>query len=438
MDTILSLTTPPDVAFARVLTTAAEALAQSRGLGKRESMRFQLAVEEFFTYLAQVAHEDCAIQTVLTGKPYQVCASLQFQASGLCLGALNASCTTSLDGAGEAANDLGLILAGRVADRFRLTRDGESSFTLHAEVDKAYPAAKAPPSTVTFKPPYRAGLEHDPNRLMHAAALAAARYPAWHCPASFQTPGKFADLVRAGQFTCVLALDEASHPAGLLCWARSGEKGLSFSGPFVFAPQEDAPQVARMLADAFLATVAREKIEIVFSERATQDTPDGYFETLGTLTRYDEAGQSEQPVLYRHLREDMGETVWADPALEGFLRGVYDRLAMCRDVLAAQPFGASGPSERKSSLFSTTMDKGKGLAVLRPLLDGEDMAANLAGHVRVLSDKGFLNILLYMDLSQAWEASLAGPVMDAGFKPRLVLPFAGRSDVAVFQYAPAR
>jgi len=435
MDTILSLTTPPDNAFARVLTTAAEALAQTRGLGKRESMRFQLVLEEFFTYLVPVVNDSCAIQTVLTGKPYQVCASLHFQASGLCLGALNASCTTSLDGSGEATDDLGLILAGRVADRFRLTRDGDTSFTLHAEVDKAYPVATAPPSTVTFKPPYRAGLEHDPNRLMHAAALAAARYPAWHCPASFQTPGKFADLVRAGQFTCVLALDEASHPAGLLCWARSGEKGLSFSGPFVFSPQEDAPQVARLLADAFLAAVAREKVEIVFSERATQDTPDGYFETLGTLTRYAEDDQTEQPVLYRHLREDMGETVWADPALEDFLRGVYDRLAMCRDVL---PVHHAGVFERKRSLFSTSMDKDKGLAVLRPLLDGEDMAANLAGHVRVLSDKGFLNILLYMDLSQAWEASLAGPVMDAGFKPRLVLPFAGRSDMAVFQYAPAR
>jgi len=435
MDTILSLATPPDVAFARVLTTAAEALAQSRGLGKRESMRFQLAVEEFFTYLAQVAHQDSEISTVLTGKPYQVCASLRFQASGLCLGALNASCATALDGTGDAANDLGLILAGRVADRFSLTRDGDASFTLHAEVDKAYPAAAAPPSTVTFRPPYRAGLERDPNLLMHAAKLAAARYPAWHCPASFQTPGKFADLARAGQFTCVLALDEASHPAGLLCWAKSGEKGLSFSGPFVFSPREDAPQVARLLADAFLAAVAREKVEIVFSERATQDIPDGYFETLGTLTRHDGDGQTGQPVLYRHLREDMGETVWAGPALEDFLRGVYDRLAMCRDVLPAHH---SGLFERKRSLFSTSMDKDKGLAVLRPLLDGEDMAANLAGHVRVLSDKGFLNILLYMDLSQAWEASLAGPIMDAGFKPRLVLPFAGRSDVAVFQYAPTR
>ena len=435
MDTTLSLETPPETGFARVLTTAAETLAQSRGLSKRENLRFQLTVEEFFTYLAQVAHENCPIRTVLTGKTYQVCASFRFQASGLCLGGLNASCTSTLGGNGEAANDMGLILAGRVADRFRVTRDSETGFMLHAEVDRVYPEAKAAPSAAAFKPPYRVGLEHEPNQLMHAATLAAARYPAWHCPASFQTPGKFADMAKAGRFTCVLALDAAGHPAGLLCWARSGEKGLSFSGPFVFVPPADAPQVACLLTDTFLGTVARENVEIVFSERATQDTPDGYFEALGSLTLFGPAGQSEQPVLYRHLREDVGETVWADPALEEFLRGAYDRLAMCRDVLPAHP---PASFERKRSLLSTMMDTGKNLAVLRPLLDGEDFAANLAGHVHALADKGILNILFYMDLSQAWEASLARLVMDAGFRPRLVLPCTSRSDVAVLQYAPTR
>jgi hypothetical protein len=433
MDTVLSLTTPPDTGFARVLTTAAEALAELRGLGKRENMRFQLAVEEFFTYLCQVAPEQSVITAELTGKPFQVCVSFRFQASDLCLGALNASCVCTLDGNGESTENLGLILAGRVADRFRLTREGGAFFILHAEVDKAYPIAKTAPSSVTFRPPYHTEPERDPNRLMHAAALAASSYPAWHCPASFQTPGKFADMVAADQFSCVLALDAASHPAGLLCWSRSGEKGLSFSGPFVFVPPGDAPGVARLLTDAFLAAVARESVEIVFSERATTDVPDGYFETLGSLEFHGPEGRSDQPVLYRHLREDLGETVWSDPALEGFLRSAYDRLAMCRDLLPAHP-----PSsyENKRSLFSTTMDKGKGLAVLHPLLDGEDVADNLTGHVRVLTEKGFQNILLYMDLSQAWEAALAAPIMAAGFKPQLVLPFAGRTDVVVFQYAP--
>lgn len=434
MDTILSLTTPPGIEYARILTTAAETLARARGMAKREEMRFQLTVEEFFTYLSQVVHEDSPIQTVLTGKSYQACASIRFQASGLCLGALNAGCAVTTSGDAESSRALGLILAGRVADRFRIDRESGDVFILQAEVDKVYPPAETLAQTLTFRPPYQAGVETDPDLLQLAAALAASRYPAWHCPASFQTPGKFADMAGAGRFSCILAMDAQSRPAGLLCWSKSGEQGLAFSGPFVFVPPGDAPLVANLLTDTFLATVARENVAIVFSERATPDAPAGYFESLGSLTLRGPQGTNEQPVLYRHLREDTGGTVWAAPALEEFLHGAYARLAMCRDILRAHPPAAF---ERRRSLFSTTLDKNKGVAVLRPLLDGEDAAANLTGLVRVLADKGVPNILLYMDLSRAWEAAMAGPALDAGFKPRLVLPCAGRCDVAVLQHESA-
>lgn len=438
MDTLISLETPPDIGFVRVLTTAAETLAQSRGMAKREQMRFQLAVEEFFTSLCRMAPEHDPIRTQLKGNAYQVRVMIRFRAQNLCLGALNAGCQTAPACTGadavEGENPLSLILAGRMADRFSIDRDGDA-FILQAEVDRVYPQAEVPPQCVAVRPPYRAQAQTDPSLLMHAAALAASRYPAWHCPASFQTPGKFADMTASGRFVSVMALDAASNPAGLLCWSRSGEKGLSFSGPFVFAPPGDAPQVAALLADAFLAAVAREKVEIVYSERATPDIPEGYFEPLGSLTLLSPDGSCEQPVLYRHLREDTGATVWAGPELEEFLRGAYDRLAMCRDILRAHSPEAH---ERKSSLLSTTLDKHKGLAVLRLLLDGEDAPANIAAHVRALSEKGVANILLYMDLSRAWEAALAGAVIASGFKPRLVLPFAGRSDVVVFQYDGAR
>jgi len=394
-------------------------------------MRFQLATEEFFTYLAQVIPGNGSIRTVLTSNPFQARASIRFQATGLCLGALNAGGAAAPGDDGGLGDHLSLILAGRVADRFRIEREGGDSFILHMEVDKAYPPAEALAGCVPIRPPYRASAESDPNLLMHAAALAASRYSAWHCPASFQTPGKFADMSQAGRFSSVMALDGASHPAGLLCWSRSGEKGLAFSGPFVFAPPEDVPQVARLLADAFLSSVAREKVDIVFSERATPDTPLGYFESLGSLTFRDGDGERGQPVLYRHLREDAGETVWAAPESMEFLRASYDRLAMCRDIMTAH---APATFERARSLFAADLDKNKGLAVFRPLLDGEDTAANLSAQVEALSGKGVPNILLYLDLSRAWEAALAGPAMQAGFEPRLVLPFAGRSDVLVFQH----
>ncbi|WP_243438680.1 hypothetical protein [Fundidesulfovibrio soli] len=434
MDTILSLETPPEIGYARVLTFAAETLARSRGLAAREQTRFQLAVEEFFTYLAKTVPGHAPIKTVLTGKPYQVCASIRFKAANLCLGALNACCPAAPAGDLEAGEPLSLILAGRVADRFRIDCEGGDAFVLHAEVDKVYPKADTPDQHIIIRPPYRAAAQDDPGLLVLAAGLAAASYPAWHCPASFQTPGKFADMSQAGRFQSIMALDAASHPAGLLCWTRSGDKGLSFSGPFVFAPPEDGAEVARLLMDAFLAAVARETAEIVFSERATPDTPPGYFEPLGSLTLHAPGGTIEQPVLYRHLREDTGETVWAAPELADFLHGAYDRLAMCRNVMTAHP---ATSAERERSLFSATVDKYKATAALRPLLDGEDTQANLAAHVGALSGKGVANIFLYIDLSRSWEAALAGAALRAGFRPRLVLPFAGRSDVLVLQHDQA-
>jgi anti-sigma regulatory factor (Ser/Thr protein kinase) len=431
MDTILSLELPPDVLYARVLTAAAETLARARGMDTREQIRFQLAADEFFTYLARAMPEHGPIRVVLTGRPYQVRASIRFKASGLCLGALNACCPAAPAGDDEGGEPLSLILAGRVADRFRIDSEGGDSFVLHAEVDKVYPPAAPLAQRIAVRPPYRAAAGADPSLLMHAAALAASKYPAWHCPASFQTPGKFAAMSQAGLYQGVVALDGASHPAGLLCWAKSGDKGLAFSGPFVFAPPGDAPHVARLLVDGFLAAVAREKVDIVFSERATPDVPQGYFESLGSLVLHGRDGAAEQPVLYRHLREDAGETVWAAPEIKDFLRDAYDRLAMCREILEAPPRAAGG---RERSLFSVNLDKAKGLAALKPLLDGEDASANLAAHVRALTQKGIANILLYLDLSRAWEAALAVPAAEAGFKPGLVLPFAGRSDLLALQY----
>lgn len=440
MESIVSLELPADITFTGVATAGAKTMALSLGLAKREAMRFQLVVEEFFTFLAEAALKDQPLRVTLTGRPYQAAAEFAFQASALDMGALNACRTASPDG-DDASPDLGLIVAGRMADRFGMERDGES-FTLRAEVDKAYPAMEAAPASVSPRAPFHATAERDPDMLLRAATLAAGRYPAWHCPPSFKTPGKFVDKTLAGRFSHVAVLDAAGNPAGLICWMRSGERGLAFFGPFAFTARAETAGVARMLVDGFLAEVAREDAEIVFSEHATDDTPEGYFEPLGRLVRHDAAAQDdtrdeprEQQVLYRHLREDMGASVWTDPALEPFQRAVYDRLAMCRDVLAATP---GAPPRRGQSLFSSMVDAAKGLAVLRPLLAGEDAGRNLSAHIRTFLDKGVGNILLYLDLSRSWEAALAGPALDAGFAARLIIPHAGRSDVAVLQYAPPR
>ena len=142
-DTVLAFEIPPDLCYARVLTTAAETLAERLGLGKRENMRFQLAVEEFFDYLTQVAVKHCPVKAVLTGKRYLVRASFTFAAGALNLGALNFNSVVSISHDGEPPQDLGLLLAARIADRCHLSRGEDGAFTLQAEVDMVYPKRKA-------------------------------------------------------------------------------------------------------------------------------------------------------------------------------------------------------------------------------------------------------------------------------------------------------
>ncbi|MHC1788679.1 hypothetical protein [Solidesulfovibrio sp.] len=432
-DARVTLEMPPDAALARVLTTAAEALAQRRGFGRRESLRFQLTVEEFFCYLACIVDPGQPIRIVLTARQHQMEAAFGFTAAALSLGALNLTSVASVDVDGEPSRDMGLLLAAKIADRFHLSHEGKTDFILEAEVDKVYPPASVCLTPVALRGPFTAGRSRDSGQLLHAAALAAATYPAWHCPGSFQTPGRFADMAEAGQVASVVACDAAGQVAGLMCWSASGEKGLHFSGPFVFAPGAEAGPVACLLVEAFLAAVAREGRDIVFSQRATADMPPGYFESLGFLDLVRLDRRCRQDVLFRHLREDAGTAVWCHPGLHDFLRQAYDALAMCRDILPVEP---TAGRQGDRSLLSTAMDQKKNLAELKPLLDGGDMADNLAGHVRALTAKGIDNILFYMDLSCTWQAALADDLGCAGFAPRLVLPYAGRSDVVVYQYAP--
>ena len=210
---------PPDIAFSRLLTTAAEAVALRGGVGQRENLRFQLVVEEFFACLCELAADAKPVRLVLTAKRCLLRAAFAFSAARLSLGALNVATKAPANPEEEAVRDLSLLLAGKTADRFQLELQGENRFLLEAEVDKVYPPAPTAPALQGLRPPFTVGPCRDSAPLSQAAALALAGYPAWQCPPSFRTPGKFADLVEDGQINCVVAFDAVGRTAGLLGWS---------------------------------------------------------------------------------------------------------------------------------------------------------------------------------------------------------------------------
>lgn len=429
-DTIITLRTPPDIAFTRVLTTAAEAVAKTAGLATRENMRLQLAVEEFFTYLALVADPESFMTVRLEAARHQARAIFEVAAQGLALGGLNIHSTACLDQEDEPARMLGLHLVTRMADRFHIAREGDR-FTLTVEMDKTYPPSPKVEPSAALCAPYEAALRDDPALCAHAAALACGAYPPWLRPASFATADKFADMMADGVVSALVATDKAGNPAGLICWRATSPKALDFSGPFVFGP--DKALVAVELSDKFLESVAREGREIVFSLRPTPDAPRGYFETLGRMAVSQAGVWEEQPAVFRHLREDMGAMVWAHPCMTPFLNEFYDRLALSREIVSAVRVDERIEGQ---SLITVSADPGRGLAVLKPLLDGADMAENLAKSVAALRDKGVQDIRVHLDLAFSWQGALGEMLRETGFHLKIVLPQAERSDLAVYQHAP--
>lgn len=428
-ETRLVVEIPPDMAFAHCLAGVAKTLAERLGMGPRENLRFQLTVEEFYLYLVGVARDGQPMRIELTGKRHLLNASFGFEASDLALGGLNITACPKTGQSGELPEDIGLLLAGKAADRFVLEHQGGDRFRIVAEVDRAYPALPPVCPPEMLRPPYRLLAEHDPARLTQAAAMASGAYPASQCPGSFRTPEKFADLVACGQVGCLVAVDAKGQTAGLVTWNPCSERAIYFSGPYVFSSGTQRADIARLLLDGMLMALARTPYVIILSFRATADLTPGYFEPLGSL----QAGVStggEQTVVFRHLREDAGLAVWSDAHIETFLRQSYDRLEMFRDLLPVE----APIRTRAESLLGATLDRQRNMAELQPFMDGQDMAANLTAHVNVIRGKGIDRILFYMDLSRPWQAALAEDLTSAGFVPKLVLPYAGQTDKVVWQH----
>lgn len=427
----VSMEIPPDAAFASPAAGAAQTLAQRSGFDRRESYRFQLTVEEFCLCLTGLMQPEAPLAIVLTGKRHLLRAVFTFRAANLSLKGLNITSGAAAHSDAEPSGDLGLLLAAKAADRFYLEHQGGDRFRIVAEVDRVYPALAPVHAPTTPHPPYSLARHPDAARLSQAAALAMGAYPALQCPGSFRAPERFADRVAAGEISCVCAVDTAGQTMGLLTWQPCSEQALYFSGPFLFVPDATRDNVARMLLDGFLEAVARERYAIVLSFRATDDLLPGYFEPLGSLQACTDAVCAEQRVVFRHLREDAGMAVWSSAKIEAFLRQTYTKLAMPRDIL---PVEEPARPSRHESLLGATIDRHRDLAELRPFLDGQDMAANLAAHVAAIRNKGLHRILYYMDLSRPWEAALAGDLIASGFVPKLVLPHGGQSDMVVWQH----
>jgi hypothetical protein len=67
---------------------------------------------------------------------------------------------------------------------------------------------------------------------------------------------------------------------------------------------------------------------------------------------------------------------------------------------------------------------------------GNDSEKVLEAYVETLQKEEILNIFFQMDLGRPWHCHFTPALLGCGFKPRLLLPYAGKGDLVIFQHEP--
>ncbi|WP_419785344.1 hypothetical protein [Pseudodesulfovibrio sp.] len=419
---------PADAAWAGLMQAAAEQGGAVFGLDPSKRMRLVQCAEELLLFLAaaEVGEIETTIRPIATG----VEIGCSFASAGVNLSALNFVSAPSGEDDGDWTS-LPLLLASRMTDGFRVGLEARR-MEMVFRVDKAYPEPDFFPAkrvSVQGKPIFaEAG---DAGLLLEACSSIKGFYPMHVVPEWCSSPGRTADLVRAGELSALAARDSGDRLCGIIFWRMRSEQSVTFFGPYDFSSDGT---MAGELITAMLRQVGRTRARTIFSSLATEPLDVHGFEKLAELP-YQLEGQAEpvvHPVWGRMLQEDFGAAVWTQDALTDFLRDRYDSLELMRDLRPVSDLGEAVPS---GSVIGVRLVPALSEVFLHPELNGADMGDNIARHVSSLASAGYKNIFFEIDLGKGWHVAMGEPLLQCGFRPELLLPHGGQADTLIFRYA---
>ena len=418
-----------DLTLLSLATSFVEKAALAFGLAEADALSLTLASEEIFAYLCQAAVTEQEVQMRCRRGIYFVELELVFQAQVFDIKSFNLTSSVTFDDTSQ-VDETGLLIASRMVEGFQFFRDDEG-FRLILTKEKTYPTI-----TDLSVPEIRSLEEYTirtPNadelklfiRMVNAHSRSYVIHP------SFAFPGKVVDMVAGGEYDAAVAFERTGQIGGGIIWHFQSPRLVEFYGPYLFI-QPPKAGMAHALIDSCLRSVARSGALGLISRFTTPDLPKEYFECLGSLTVLREGGQQvETQSYYRHLEEDMGLAVWAHPLFEAFLVAEYDRLFFARDIRWIRH---EGESVGDSTVLSAHIERGVSWVSLCPVWWGPDAEQILAAHLQAFEKEKILNIFFEMDLGESWQCYFTPVLIQLGFQPRLVIPYAGKGDHAIFQY----
>lgn len=409
-----------------VFLAVVEKSALAFTMAEREAMFLTLAAEEVFTFLAQAGAKGEAVRIVLSDGGYYIRLDFIFPDRSLNLRAFNLSNRIDLNDENQ-LDEIGLLIAARTVDRILLELNKQGSIQLSLIKHKSYPQGQL---IETKSAPLNSKLHvtqpgNDDLKLF--SQMIPSHYSAESLPEFFQYPGKLVDMMSSGEYQTMLAYDEQDRILGGLVWEQNLRKTVEFYGPYCF---NDSPGIAEGIIEKCLQELGRTEAPGIMNRYGEEGLHALYFETLGQTRWYKSDGSfSERTAIYRQLSEDPGARVWTHPDLVCFLEKEYHRLYLPRDVLTSV---SMGEQTSPYSVFSATFDQKK--ITLRLLLAGKDAEENLTKHLQLFKQENYLNIFFELDLGLASQADMAPALLASQFKPCLIMPYAGKGDVVLFQY----
>ncbi len=414
--------------FLPVLLAVVEKSARSYMMEQGDALKLTLAAEEIFSYLCKNAGGQERIGILCQNRGYYVRLDLLFQMKSFNLRALNITSNIVMDDQAW-LEEMGLLIASRLVDRLFLNMEHHDKMRLSLLKEKTYPLPAAqnlqsPESSNEFFV-RAAGAEELKEFCLRIAGLC----PAHSYPSFLLFPGKLVDMVAGGEYASLIAFDGKDSVRGGIIWAVNGEKTIECFGPYAFTTGQE---MSEALLDEFLARAGRSKNPGIINRYVEPAIAAKYFEYLGSTDFYRADGVfTERKAYYRQLNEDMGSRVWAHAWLSDFLREEYERLVLPRDIHIA---GSQGEQKNPYSVFTTEFDRLQDQVTLRLLIAGVDAGNNLKNHITALRKEKHKNIFFEMDLGKASSADMVPYLTSCGFRPRLLLPYAGTGDLVLFQY----
>ena len=424
------LSVAADSVFLPLVTSFVENGAIGLGLGRAEAMSLTLATEEIFSYLCRIASPDEMVEIRCSGGGYYVRAVFLFSVEDFNMRAFNLTTTVSVDD--EASlEEMGLLIASRTVERFQVVKERGKGVQLTLIKEKKYPSSheEAVPKARPLKE-FSIQEEPNPEEIKLLALLVSGHYQDLITPDFFEYPGKLADMVESGECRAAMALAPDGHLGGGIIWRWMGLKTLECFGPYLFNQDPDS-SIPEALLENCLGAIAKTHAVGLINRYPTDDLPKEHFEPLGSLTIFNKDGSTASLTAYfRQMQEDPGTAVWSHPELEGFLQGEFSRLVLPREIRLVKDLGETKP---RFSVLSTEFDRSQNMVTLRPIRPGMDAGTNLANHLKLLNRESLLSVFFEMDLAEPWHTDFTPALLKHGFTPRLVLPYAGKSDMVIFQ-----